>query len=186
MKRLALVGLVLLILCGCSANQACMDRAMALRARMLNGNGCEFTAVITADYGSTVYTFTLECAADRQGKVNFVVTEPQSIAGVSGTIGAEGGKLTFDALALAFPLLADGQLSPVSSPWILVKTLRGGYLTSCGVQGDSLLLSIDDSYEDDALHLDIRLNGDDLPESADILWGERRILSMQVKNFRIL
>ncbi len=38
-----------------------------------------------------------------------------------------------------------------------MKTLRSGYITSAGMDGGRLRLTIDDSYEDDALHLDIWL-----------------------------
>jgi hypothetical protein len=64
--------------------------------------------------------------------------------------------------------------------------LRGGYLTSCGQQGNTLVLSIDDRYEENALQLDIFLNGEDLPQGADIYWKGERCLSLEVKNFRIL
>jgi len=84
---------------------------------------------------------------------------------------------------VAFDLLADGQLSPVSAPWIFMKALHSGYLTSCGKEGDLLRLAVDDSYADDALHLDIWLGSDDLPIRAEILWQGRRLLSMDVTNF---
>ena len=87
---------------------------------------------------------------------------------------------------MAFPLLAEGQVSPVSAPWLLMKTLRSGYLTSCGTEDGTLRLSIDDSYEDDALHLDIWLNEEELPKHGEILWQGRRILSVAVENFRFL
>ena len=187
MKRLAAVFLALIfMLCGCSASQQYLDRAMALRAKLLQSNGCQFSAVISADYGASLYQFELECQTDAQGTVQFKVTQPQSIAGVTGCISGEGGKLTFDDQAVAFPLLADDQFSPVSGPWILMKTLRGGYLTSCGMDDDGLRLSIDDRYEEDALQLDIFLDGEDIPVAADVYWKGQRCLTMEVKNFRIL
>ena len=51
------------------------------------------------------------------------------------------------------------------------------------MDGGRLRLTIDDSYEDDALHLDIWLGEDDCPEDAEILYKERRILSIKVTNF---
>ena len=187
MKRLAaLLVTFAIILCGCASGEHNMDRAMALRARLLQSKGCQFTAVIAADYGKTLYSFELDCEADDKGAVRFKVTQPQSIAGVTGRIDGEGGKLTFDDQAVAFPLLADDQFSPVSAPCILLKTLRGGYMTSCGQQGGTLVLSIDDRYEEDALQLDIFLDGEDLPRGADIYWKGERCLSLEVKNFRIL
>ena len=158
---------------------------MSLRSRLLAGS-VSFDAVITADYGDELYTFTMNCQTDTQGKVSFTVTEPQSISGIAGTIDAAGGKLRFDDQVLSFPLMADDQLSPVSAPWILMRTLRSGYLTSAGMEGEHLRLSIDDSYDDDALHLDIWLDDADHPVRGEVIWQGRRLLSIEVKNFTFL
>lgn len=186
MKRLTAVVVLCLFLAGCSGQNAQMDRVLAFRSELLKGKGCSFEAVITADYGKESYIFTLECTADEKGSVSFSVKEPDGISGITGTVSNQGGKLTFEDKALAFELLADGQFSPVSSPWVLVKTLRSGFITACGHQGEYLLVSMDDSYADDALHLDIWLDKGDTPVRAEILWNDRRCLSMEVKNFRIL
>ena len=47
-------------------------------------------------------------------------------------------------------------------------------------------MSIDDRYEEDPLRLDIWLNSENLPETADILYDGRRILSVSVMNFELL
>lgn len=186
MKRMAAVVCLVLLLAGCSAAQEDLDRAMALRAKLLAATGCSFDATVTADYGDLSYTFSMSCSTDEQGNLRFSVTEPQTIAGISGTVSATGGKLTFDDKVLSFALMADGLVTPVSAPWLLVKTLRSGYLTSCGQEGDGLRLSIDDSYADDALHLDIWLGEGDVPVRGEILWQGRRLLSIQVENFIFL
>ncbi len=185
MKRIAAAVCLLVLLCGCSGKNEDLDRAMSVRARLLN-RGFEFETDITADYGDKTYTFSARCTADTGGNVTFTVTKPETVAGITGSISANGGKLTFDGKALAFPLLADNQLTPVSAPYVLVKTLRSGYLTSCGKEGELLRLAIDDSYADDALHLDIWLDGQDAPVRGEILWQGRRILSMDVRNFSFL
>lgn len=185
MKRVFAAVLAVLMLAGCGLENGELDRAMKLRAELLAA-GCSFDAEITADYGDKIYTFSLTCQGNSAGDVTFEVTAPESIAGITGRITDEGGFLTFDDAALAFPLLADEQISPVSGPWILLKTLRGGYVTACGTEGEGLRLSVDDSYEEDALHLDIWLDGNDLPTRAEILWDGRRIVTVAVENFRIL
>ena len=185
MKRILSLLLTVLLLSGCKGADDEMDRAMALRAKMLS-SGVGFEAVITADYGDKLHSFSVSCQTDAQGNLSFTVLQPEIIAGISGKITAAGGKLTFDAAALACPLLADGQLTPVAAPWILIKTLRSGYLTSCGADGQYLRLAIDDSYEDDALHLDIWLGDGDLPVRGEVLWRGRRILSLEIKNFTFL
>lgn len=185
MKRLIGLLIVCLLVSGCSGKNEELDRAMALRAKML-AHGVSFDAEITADYGDKTYTFAMNCQSDAQGNLKFTVSQPQSLAGITGTVNANGGKLAFDSTALAFSLMADGQLSPVSAPWILVNTLRSGYLTSCGPEGKDIRLAIDDSYEEDALHLDIWLGSEDQPVRSEILWMGRRLLTINVTNFAFL
>ena len=185
MKRVGVLVVLLLFLTGCSNSSKEIERGMALRAKLLQGSSCSFDAEITADYGDKVYTFDMSCQGDPQGDMTFTVTAPETIAGITGTVCDEGGQLTFDNTALHFDLLADDQLSPVSGPWILLKTLRSGYLTSACMEDDRLRLTIDDSYDEDALTLDIWLNTEDVPTRAEILYDGRRILSLDVKNFVI-
>ena len=185
MKRIAILLCALMLLCGCSGKNQQIDRAMELRSKLL-AKSVSFDAQVTADYGDKTYTFTMNCVADTQGNLTFTVIEPELISGITGTVPATGGKLKFDDVALGFDLMADDQFSPVSAPWILMKTLRSGYLTSCNQEGDSLRISIDDSYADDALHLDIWLNGEDAPAQADVFWEGRRLLTISVKNFTFL
>ena len=185
MKKAAVCAVLLVLLTGCSQENRELERGMELRTKLLKGEGCSFSADIAADYGDALYTFSMDCQADAQGNLTFTVTAPESISGITGKISDTGGSLTFDDTALFFPLMADDQISPVSAPWIFLKTLRGGYLTCAGSEEDLLRLTIDDSYEDDALQLDIWLNGEDVPIRAEILYDGRRIVTMDIEDFQI-
>lgn len=159
---------------------------MALRAKLLQANTVTFVTDISADYGDKVYLFSLACQADSQGNIHFTVKKPDTIEGITGTIAERNGMLTFEDTALHFDLMTDEQLSPVSAPWILMKTLRSGYLTSAGMEDQHVRLTIDDSYEEDALQLDIWLNEEDLPERAEVLYDGKNILTLVVREFQIL
>lgn len=185
MKRFGILLLVFGLLCGCSANSEQMDRAMALRGK-IQQHEVSFDVKVTADYGDSIHTFSMQCQGDMLGNLKFTVTEPERIAGISGIISKGSGKLTFDDQALAFDVLADNLISPVSGPWVLLETLRSGYLTSCSSEGDLLRVAIDDSYAENALHLDIWLNSEDVPQQCEVYWQGRRLLSMEVKNFTFL
>ncbi|MBE6922383.1 MAG: hypothetical protein E7465_04280 [Ruminococcaceae bacterium] len=176
---------ILLLLTGCGKHDEELDRAMALRAKLLTAS-VTFDAEITADYGDEVHTFSVYCEGDKQGNLGFRVTAPETIADISGRIEAGEGNLTFQDTVLAFPLLAEDQLSPVSAPWIFYSTLRGGYLTAAGMEEDLLRVTIDDSYDDDALTVDIWLDETDTPIRAEILYDGRRILTLTIENFQIL
>lgn len=184
MKRFGAVILLVLFLSGCSGASGEMNRGLALREKLQKGP-CAFTTKVTADYGDKLYTFTLDCEGEEQGNLSFTVVEPESISKITGRITGTGGELTFEDTALSFPLMADGQVTPVSAPWLLLKTLRSGYLSSAGMDGEYLRLCMDDSYRDDALHLDIWVNGDNLPVKAEILYSGRKILSLEVASFTI-
>ena len=149
MKRLLAFVVMLIFITGCSSSSN-IDNALTLRNQILNSNGCSFDAVIYADYGETIHTFSMHCQTDSSGKLLFEVTDPETISGITGEFSLQGGKLTFDNTALAFKPLTDDQISPVSAPWILLHTLRSGYITSAGKDGDLTRISVDDSYEEKA------------------------------------
>ncbi len=170
----------------CTGKRDEMDRMMALRAELLASDGCAFDAVVTADYGDAVQEFSLRCEGRSDGTLGFEVVAPDSIAGITGRFTAGKGELTFDNdTAVQFALLADGQVTPVSAPWILLKTLLGGYLTACTTEEELLRVTIDDSYADDALTLDIWLTSENSPVQAEIFYDGRRIITMKLENFQI-
>lgn len=183
--KVAAILCVLFLFSGCKNADAPLDKALALRNRLLDSNGCSFQATITADYGEKVYTFEMDCKTDKEGNLIFSVTEPDTIAGITGKMTAAGGAITFDEKVLAFQAMADGQISPVTAPWLFIKTLRSGYLNGCTAGENSFDISIDDSYEEDALHLNIRVEND-LPVASEIFWQGRRVLTLVVENFAYL
>ena len=185
MKRLLILVLLLALLCGCAEHRQDMDRAMALRGK-LQKSSVAFTVDITADYGNERHQFSLDCQCDASGNLEFTVVQPENISGITGTVAQNTGKLTFDDQILAFDILADGLVSPVSAPWVMMETLRGGYLTSCSREGEALRLAIDDSYAENALHMEVLLDETDTPQQCEIYWQGRRLLSMNIKNFRYL
>lgn len=185
MKTGAVFLLSAILLSGCFSQSVSTNPGLELRSALLEAEGCSFQAEITADYGDTLCGFTMDCKGDREGNLEFSVAEPQSIAGITGNIRGGKGNLTFDDVSLGFPLLADNQLSPVSAPWIFLKTLRTGYMTSGGNDGDLIRLSLDDSFDKDALHADIWLDSQNTPVKCEILHAGRKILSITVKDFVI-
>ena len=176
---------MIFLLAGCSAGEENLERAMDLRARLLGCSSCSFDVTITADYGDELHTFSMACTGDNGGDLAFTVTAPETIAGITGKFEGQKGMLTFDGFALEFPRLTDDQITPVSGPWILLRTLQGGYLTSCGMDGGLLLATINDSYEDDALTLDVWLDGENAPIRGEILYEGRRIVTMDIESFTI-
>lgn len=186
MRRIiASIFCIVIVLSGCKNSDTSTDKALLLRNRILNSNGCSFSADVTADYGEKVYQFTMDCETDSEGNLKFTVTAPTSIEGITGKITDNGGGITFDDKVLAFQTIADDQVTPVTAPWLLLKTLRSGYIRGCTDGDDSYQITIDDSYEEEALRLHIYVQ-DGVPVSSEIFWKERRILTVTVENFNYL
>ena len=179
MKRF--LPLLLVFFLGCSGRDLAMEEALALRSRCLAGN-VSFEAEIRADYITNIESFTLECAFDEAGEMAFTVTEPDDIEGIRGTVTGTEGTVVFDDMVLGYPLLAEGRLSPLAAPWVLVKALREGCILAVGQEEELLHLTIDDSYADNALTLDIWLE-DGKVEEAEIAWEGRRCVTMTVEDF---
>lgn len=182
MKKILCLPVLILALAGCTAGSEEMEAALAFRSKLLGAQSVTFQAEISADYIDHVERFTLDCRTDSAGALTFEVAEPEEIAGITGTVVGETGTLTFDDTILAFPLMADDYLSPVSGPWIMMKALRSGYITSCAVEGELLRVTVDDSYADDALTLEVWLSRETIVAS-EISWQGRRQMTMEIEEF---
>lgn len=172
------------LLSGCGLGDGEMEEALAFRGRILGADKVTFEAEISADYIDRLEEFELSCEADSTGVLTFRVTEPEEIAGIAGTVSGEEGTLTFEDTVLAFPLLAEDRLSPVSGPWVMIRALRSGYITAVVREGEKLHITVDDSYADDALTLEIWIEGDGV-DACEIGWKGRRQMTMDIGDFRI-
>ncbi len=182
MKKAFAIFICLIFLSSCHANES-VDEALSLRNKIIAANSCTFSCVITADYSDRLYTFQMACSFDKNGSMTFTVQQPETISGISGTIDGAGGRLTFDDQALFFEMLADGYISPVSAPWLFMKTLRSGYIDSCTAGKEGCYITVDDSYEGKPLLIEIWTDRENLPYRAELLWEGRRVLSLDVTDF---
>ena len=185
MKRLFGLLMILFLLVGCSSSED-ISPATELRNRIKQANGCCFDLDVTADYGEKIYTFMIHCETDKSGKMRFEVMKPETIAGIAGMVSGEKGTLTFDDKVLAFDTIADGYITPVLAPWVMMNSLKGGYITSCGEEENGYRISLNDSYAEDALQLDVWTDANGNPIRCEILYKERRCLTLDVKSFTYL
>lgn len=186
LRRLIPLCLAAVLLSGCGGKESeKVGEAVAFRTKLLGAPGWAFTGEITADYGDRTYTFTVDCRGDKSGGLDFSVTAPETIAGISGRIGAQGGKLTFDGTALDFGLLADGQVSPVTCPYFMTEAWRSAYLSSAGQTEDGLRITFDTSVEEEPMTVDLWLR-EGTPVFCELGYKGRRILSMEIRDFQFL
>ena len=186
MKRIIAIVISMILLVGCSGEKNEVSKAIDLRNKLLKSNGCKFDASVSADYGDKIYSFKMNCEADNKGTLNFIVNNPDTIAGISGSISEEGGKLTFDNEILAFEMLADGCVSPVTAPWLMLYSIRGGYIRGCGYDNDRLYIQIDDSYAENGIRLELWTDENGLPAFCELYWQQKKVVSIVVENFIFL
>ena len=183
LRRFLVIMLCFIFFVGCDAGEDAMDDALQLRQNLFGCSHCSFDCTITADYSDRIYSFSLQCSFDGQGNMEFSVIEPNSISGITGKMDAKGGKLTFDDQVLMFPMLADGYISPVSAPWLLMQTLRGGYIHSAVQTENGGYFVYHDTFCEESLQVDVWTDDSGNPNAAEILWKGRRILTVTVTNF---
>ena len=174
-----------LLLAGCGGTKDAQNDLLEMR-RELCAKQCAFLAEIHADFGEITYDFKLDCQFDTDGSMIFAIVSPDTISGITGKIDSAGGALTFEDKAVAFEFLADGQVSPVCAPWLVMKGLRSGFLASWAAEDGGTMLSVDDSFEGNSVNFRVFVTRDLHPLSAEILWEGRCILSIAVENFRYL
>lgn len=186
MKKQGWLLAAIFVLCtGCASENRELEQATTLRSRLQQSDGCSFQAEITVDQGETLLSFTLDCTGSTDGDLSFSVVKPETITGIRGTVSRDGKDLVFTDTALHIPMPEEAP-SPVTGPWIFLSTLMKGYVTSACNEEDLVRISARHTHQEDALHLDIWLNGDGLPVYADVLREGKRILSLEVRNFQIL
>ncbi len=182
MKKAMALILLCIILSGCGGTKDTQDKLLTMRED-LSAKGCAFSANIHADFGENTYDFVLDCVFDEAGNMTFSVKSPETISGISGKVTIQGGALTFDDRSLAFCLLADGDISPVAGPWLLMKGLRSGFLSSWREESGGTLVTIDDSFQGAAVSFQILISKDLMPVHGEIIWEGRSILTIAVENF---
>ena len=176
--------LAILTLTGCASGNGAMEQALQARSDLLSAKQVSFDAKICADYIDHVEQFTLRCQVNEAGAVKFEVIDPEVISGITGSVAGMQGTLTFDDTVLAFPLMAQERISPVSGPWVMMRSLRSGQITACAEEDGLLHLTVDDSYGEDPLTLEIWLR-DDTVVAAEIAWRGMRQMTMELEAFTI-
>ena len=173
-----------LLLPGCSgktgnAGQSALD----FRTTLMEHGGCSFQSRIAADYGDMVYEFTL-VSESTEGETRLQVTEPESIAGIAATVSADGTKLQFDGAELDFGELANGYVSPVTVPWLLVQCWTGEYIAWSGADGDLERVTYLRGYNDAELTVDTWFS-DNVPQYAEVLHDGVRCLTIEILDFQM-
>ena len=159
-----------------------METALDLRSRCLASPAVRFRAEIRADYITGFEEFTLDCETSPDGAVSFRVASPEEIADICGTVRRDEGTVEFDGAVLAYPLMARERLSPLGGPWVVMKAIRSGCIIAAGQEGELIRITIDDSYAENALTVDVWLRDGQVIQ-AEVAWEGLRCLVMTFDDF---
>ena len=180
-RKLAVLLIMCFLLTGCGNTDRALSSAMDFRADLVQAGGCSFTARVTADFGESIQNFTMECRSDPKGDITFLLKEPETLEGITGTVTSEGGKITYDGLALDFGLLADGKVIPAAAPAILTSCWAGEYISAAGTEEDLTRVTYEKGFEN-KLVADTWFQNH-VPICGEVCYNGTEILRIEITDF---
>ena len=182
-KKLLCCVVMCIVLSGCQSQTSPTQGALDLRTALLEAGGCSFRAVIGADYGDRVYSFTVSCEYDTDGITELTVLQPEEIAGISAQISDSSTIVEFEDIALDFGKMANGAVSPVKACSVLGRCWSTSYISCGGSDGDLERITYLDGYEEQELTVDTWLDNSAVPVYAEISYDGTRCLTLQLSDF---
>lgn len=159
-----------------------LSPAIKFRAALVQAGGCAFHAEVTAESGETVDLFAMDCQADSDGTTRWVMTAPETIAGVTATVTDGGGTITYDGMAVEFGLLANGNVIPAAAPTLAATCWTGEYIAAAGDEDGRYRVTYEKNFDEKRLVLDTWFeNG--VPICTEVCYNHQRILKLTISEF---
>ncbi len=175
---------LVMMLAGCSKENADRQQALTFRTALMEAGGCRFSAEIQADYGERVYEFGVDCHFVVEDGAVLTVTAPEEIAGISAEVSEGGGKISFEDTQLDFGQMANGHVAPMALPWLLGNGWTSAYLESAVEDGEYLKLTCLMGYGEEEVTLETWLNQSGVPVQCDVIYGGERCLTAVISQFQ--
>ncbi len=131
------------------------------------------TAEVSADYGETVYNFTLRCTGGG-GEYTVEVLAPESLAGIRAHIARDSSRLEFEDIILDTGDLTSDGLTPVSALPTVLAAAAEGHVEHLW-EADGFLAA--EIYLSDTDTLTLWLDSADRPAAAEIVSDGVMVLS---------
>ena len=183
-KKLLCCVMMVMVLSGCQGQREPTQKAIDFRTALLGAGGCSFTAVIDADFGDRVYTFSVACTFQTDGSAELEVLQPQEIAGIKAHMDGQSTQLEFQDMILDFGVMADGKVSPMEACPLLGRCWADAYISCAGADGELERVTYLHGYEDEELTVETWLDAAGLPVYAEIIHEGKRCLTLQISNFQ--
>lgn len=160
------------------------SRPLTFRTALLQSGGCSFTAAITADYGESAASFTLDCVFSPETGASVTVTEPESIAGIQAQVKDTAASVSYDGMQLGLGSLANGNLAPLAAPYVLGQCWAGEYIDATGTEDSLLRTTYRMGYEEKELVVDTWFSQEPLaPVRAELSFEGRMVLRADISAF---
>ena len=151
---------------------------------LLQSGGGSFTAAITADYGESAASFTLDCVFSPETGASVTVTEPESIAGIQAQVKDTAASVSYDGMQLGLGSLANGNLAPLAAPYVLGQCWAGEYIDATGTEDGLLRTTYRMGYEEKELVVDTWFSQEPLaPVRAELSFEGRMVLRADISAF---
>lgn len=126
-KAAAILTLIAILALTACSQETAADAATALQGSWSALPGVTLTADLVADYGDRVYPFTLNCTENR-GAATLTIAAPDSVAGVTARVTADGATLTYDGAEVYTGGLTENGLSPMEAMPLMFRLWRDGLI----------------------------------------------------------
>lgn len=172
-----------MFLSACSAKRPAQP-PLTFRTALLQSGGCSFTTAITADYGESAASFTLDCVFSPETGASVTVTEPESIAGIQAQVKDTAASVSYDGMQLGLGSLANGNLAPLAAPYVLGQCWAGEYIDATGTEDGLLRTTYRMGYEEKELVVDTWFSQEPLaPVRAELSFEGRMVLRADISAF---
>lgn len=172
--------------CGGTGHEEPMDRALALRGTYLSAAGCTARVRVVADYGQRVYTYAVDAQVGG-GETVLTVQEPAEIAGITARLRDGESFLEYDGAVLETGPLAEDGLTPLSAVGALFEAVRGGFIDSCGTEGENLYILCRDPAEPPGNGREVALwfGADGRVVRGEVAVDGRRVIQCEFEHFAL-
>ena len=115
---------------GAQAEQLALD----IRGEYLVMSECSTQVEVVADYGSRVFSYSLDVAYHREGETVLTVTAPEEIAGVTARLWEDSSVLEYDGTQVETGPVTDDGFSPMMAVPLMLEQAGEGFIAQCGLE----------------------------------------------------
>lgn len=183
MRRWIVPVLMISLLLGGCGNSA-QEKLTRQRETLADAGTIAFTAEITADIGSEVFSCTARCSWTPEETV-IELTAPENLAGIRARLRDGETLLEYEQISLGVGNAGATELSPAAAVPLLAEALRSGFLQRCWTerQEERELLAAQ-IYVSDAAELTVWYDGETLaPAAAEFSRDGAMALRCEITDF---